>query len=186
MEEKRDKYIYLKFSIIFFISLAMIIWTIMQTAKAGVGLDDDNAFLSNYHNVDQNFNKIVAGNNRFEQKFNIKFQLNDGTIYGLSYEDVFLAQRAIQLRKERKDIIHIGDNKFTVLIQDKNGNEIKDKKVHMLVTKATTHEHDVKLEFNNEDTKKFKIDSIGYWNITGTVEAGGEKGYFFIKTNSKK
>lgn len=185
-DKSKDKYIYIKFILIFSISLSMIIWTIVQTSKAGIGLDDDNAFLSDYHSVDRDFNNIVAQNNSFEAKYNIKFQFNDETIIGLSYEDVFLAQRAIQLRDVRKDMIHIGDNKFSVLIQDKNGNEVKNKKIEMLVTKAVTHEHDQTLKFNNEDTKNFKIDSIGYWNITGTVEVDGEKGYFFIKTNSKK
>lgn len=185
-DKSRDKYIYIKFILIFCISLYMIIWTIMQTAKAGVGLDDDNAFLSDYQSVDRSFNKLIGQNNSFEQKYNIKFQLNGEEIFGLTYKDVFLAQRAVQLRKTRKDIIKIGENKFTVMIQDKQGNPVTQKKIEMLVTKAVTHEHDQKLYFNNEDTKNFKIDSIGYWNITGIVEAGGEKGYFFIKTNAKK
>ncbi|MEA3354348.1 MAG: hypothetical protein U9Q33_11085 [Campylobacterota bacterium] len=185
-DKSRDKYIYIKFILIFCISLYMIVWTIMQTAKAGVGLDDDNAFLSDYHSVDRSFNKLVGQNNSFEQKYNIKFQLNDEEILGLTYKDVFLAQRAVQLRKTRKDIINLGENKFTVLIQDKQGNPVTQKKVEMLVTKSVTHDHDQKLNFNNEDTKTFKIDSVGYWNITGIVETGAEKGYFFIKTNAKK
>ena len=82
-------------------------------------------------------------------------------------------------------MIKIGKNKFTVLVQDKNGNSIADKKIDILVTKAVTHTHDVKLSFT-EDSKEFDIDSIGYWNITGTVEVGSSKGYFFIKTNAKK
>lgn len=185
MKVEKDKYIYIKFILIFCISLFMIIWTIVQTSKAGIGLDDDNAFLSTYHDVDENFNKIVAQNNAFMNKYNIKFQLNDETIYGLSYEDVFLAQRAVQARKTRKNIINIGNNIFSVVIQDKNGNEVQNKKIDILVTKAVTHAHDVKLSYNNESTKEFNIDSIGYWNITGTVEVGDNKGYFFIKTNAK-
>ena len=65
MKVEKDKYIYIKFILIFCISLFMIIWTIVQTSKAGIGLDDDNAFLSTYHDVDENFNKIVAQNNAF-------------------------------------------------------------------------------------------------------------------------
>ncbi len=85
----------------------------------------------------------------------------------------------------RKDFIKIGKHEFKVLVQDKNGNKIKNHKVNMLVTKAVTHKDDVKLSFNNK-SKEFTINSIGYWNITGTVEIGDEKGYFFIKTNAKK
>jgi hypothetical protein len=73
-DKTRDKYIYIKFILIFCISLSMIIWTIVQTSKAGIGLDDDNAFLSDYHSVDQNFNEIVGNNNKFESKYNIKFE----------------------------------------------------------------------------------------------------------------
>lgn len=186
MKNSRDKYIYIKFIVIFCISLSMIIWTIVQTSKAGVGLDDDNAFLSEYHDVDRNFNKIVLQNSKFESKYNIRFVFNDEIIEGLSYEDVFLAQRAIQQRDTRKDIIKIGDNKFSVLVQDKAGNEIKNIKAEIMVTKAVTHKHDQKIVFDNQNSKEFKIDSIGYWNITGTVEVGDEKGYFFIKTNAKK
>ena len=186
MKDKKDKYIYIKFLIIFSISLFMIIWTIVQTSKAGVGLDDDNAFLSTYHDVDENFNNLIRQNIAFEKKYNIKFSFNDQDIIGLTYKDVFLAQRVVQERKIRKDMIKIGQNKFSVLIQDKNGNPVENKKIKMLVTKSVTHDHDVNLSFDNENTKTFNIDSIGYWNITGSVEVDGEKGFFYIKTNAKK
>lgn len=184
--EKRDKYIYIKFIIIFSISLSMIIWTIVQTSKADVGNDDDNAFLSTYHDVDMNFNNIVKQNNVFEKNYNIKFLFNDREIIGLTYEDVFLAQRALKDRKIRKNMLKVGDNTFKVFIQDKNGNNIKKKDIKVLVTKAVTHDFDVKLNLKNEDEKKFNVANLGYWNITGTVEVNGKKGFFYIKTNAKK
>ena len=177
--------LYSLFILKFVLGLGLIYWTIYMTLKSDVGQDDDNAFLSTYHDVDMNFNKILSQNAEFDNKYNIKFQFNNETIIGLSHKDVFLGQRVIQERKTRKNIIKVGDNKFFILVQDKNGNEIKNKKVEILVTKNTTHTEDVKLLFNNEDTKEFKVNSKGYWNITGTIEVDGSKGSFYIKTNAK-
>jgi hypothetical protein len=176
--------IYTLFILKFLLGLALIYWTIYMTLQSDVGEDEDNAFLSTYHEVDDNFNKIMVQNHKFEKEYNIKFVLNGHEIIGLTYNDVFLSQRAVQKREIRKDIVKIGDNQFSVYLQDKDGNEIKNKKVEILVTKNTNHLEDVKLNFNNEDTKKFKINTKGYWNITGVVEAGAHKGSFYIKTNA--
>ncbi len=182
----RKEYVYALFTLKFLLGLALIYWTVATTMKSDVGKDADNAFLTTYHEVDKNYNDMVKSNHLFANKYNVKFVFNEQEIVGLSLEDVFLAQRSIQARKERKDMINVGENKFTILVQDKDGKEITNKTVHLVVTKNTTHAEDVKLEFQNEDTKEFKINSIGYWNITGTIDIQGEKGFFYIKTNAKK
>ena len=191
MENKIEKkpmpkwLIYGLFILKFILGLGLIYWTIYTTLQSNVGEDDDNAFLSTYQNVDSNFNKIVNNNSIFESKYNIKFEFNDETIVGLSYKDIFLSQRAIQNRKIRKNILKVGNNSFTIKVQDKDGNEITNKKIDILVTKSTNHLEDVSLVFNNTDTKDFKINSIGYWNITGTINVDGMTGTFYIKTNAK-
>lgn len=191
MENKIEKkpmpkwLIYGLFILKFILGLGLIYWTIYTTLQSNVGEDDDNAFLSTYQNVDSNFNKIVNNNSIFESKYNIKFEFNDETIVGLSYKDIFLSQRAIQNRKIRKNILKVGNNSFTIKVQDKDGNEITNKKIDILVTKSTNHLEDVSLVFNNTDTKDFKINSIGYWNITGTINVDGMIGTFYIKTNAK-
>jgi len=177
--------IYSLFIIKFVFGLVLIYWTIYMTLQSDVGQDDDNAFLSTYHNVDDNYNKIIKNNQIFNSKYNIKFQFNEEVIIGLSLEDVFLAQRAIQQRKIRKNILKVGQNSFNIQIQDKNGNKIENSKIEILITKSTNHLEDVKLSYNNENIKEFEIKSIGYWNITGTVEVDGNKGTFYIKTNAK-
>ena len=184
-DQSRDKYIYIKFIIIFSISFSMIIWTITETAKAGVGLDDDNAFLSNYQNVNENFNDIIRQNNEFEALYNIKLIFNGHEIVGLTYEDIFLAQRVIQEREARKNMLKTGQNDLKVLIQDKQGNEIKNKNIEVLFTKAVSIDFDEKINMKNEDSKNFTVANMGYWNITGTVEVDGKKGFFYIKTNAK-
>jgi len=182
----RKEYVYALFILKFFLGIGLIWWTISMTLTSDVGKDDDNAFLSNYHDVDRDFNNIAKQNIAFEKKYNIKFIFNSEEIIGLSYQDVFLSQRAIQLRKDRKDIVNIGQNKFTVLVQTKDGKVINNNDIEILLTKNTTHDYDVKLHYKNESTKEFKVDSIGYWNITGTINVNGDKGFFYIKTNAKK
>ncbi len=182
----RKEYVYALFVLKFLLGIGLIYWTIATTMKSDVGQDDDNAFLTTYHDVDRNYNNMMQSNKIFSSKYNVKFLFNNEEIVGLSIEDVFLAQRSIQARKDRKDMVNVGENKFTVSVQDKDGQEITNKIVKILVTKNTTHAEDVKIEFQNEDTKEFQIHSIGYWNITGTVEVEGDKGFFYIKTNAKK
>lgn len=182
----RKEIVYALFILKFLLGLYLIYWTIATTLSSDVGKDADNAFLSDYKSIDDNFNKMSVLNKKFQEKYNIKFDFNGEEIIGLSVGDVFLAQRAIQARETRKDMILVGENRFSIYIQDKDGNEIKNKNIDILVTKNTTHAEDVKLQFKNEDTKTFPIGSIGYWNITGTVDVNGDKGYFYIKTNAKR
>ncbi|MEA3513057.1 MAG: hypothetical protein U9R37_05595 [Campylobacterota bacterium] len=176
--------IYSLFTLKFLFGLVLIWWTIWMTLKSDVGQDDDNAFLSTYHKVDVNYNNMMIENIEFAKKYNIKFIFNDHEIIGLSHNDVFLSQRVIKERPIRKNMIKVGQNKFTVLVQDKDANNIETKKIDILVTKNTNHKEDVHLNFINEDSKEFKINSIGHWNITGTVEVDGTKGSFYIKTNA--
>ncbi len=182
----RKEVVYTLFILKFLLGVYLIYWTIATTLSSDVGKDADQAFLNSYHNIDDNFNSMVAFNQKFESKYNIRFSFNGNEIIGLSIDDVFLAQRAIQARDIRKDIINVGKNIFTIEVQDKQGNAVDNKNVKLLVTKNTTHAEDVNLEFKNENTKTFDIGSIGYWNITGVVEIDGNKGFFYIKTNAKK
>ncbi len=170
----------------FLFGLALIVWTVYMTLQSDVGEDDDNAFLSTYHKVDKNFNNIKISNHKFNQKYNIKFSFNDLVIEGISFDDVFLGQRSIVNRKSKKNIIKLGQNIFKVDIVTKDGKVIKNIKIDMLVTMATTHKYDKELSFNTTNIAKFTISRQGFWNITGVVEVDGLKGYFFIKTNTIK
>jgi len=182
----RKEIVYILFILKFLLGIYLIYWTIATTLSSDVGKDEDLAFLNTYHNVDDNFNNMIASNQKFDAKYNIKFDFNGTQIIGLTVDDVFLARRAVELRDTRRDMIFVGKNKFTILVQDKQGNIITTKNIDIRVTKNTTHTENVDLKFVNEDTKEFDIGSIGYWNITGTVEIDSDKGFFYIKTNAKK
>jgi hypothetical protein len=182
----RAKLLYLTFILIFVFSLGMIVWTVVQTSKSNVGKDNDEAFLSTYQDVDRNYNKMVIANQALNEKYDIKFTFNDTIIDGLSHEDIFLAQRAVELRKIRKDILVPGLNNFKVSIKERSSQKtITNADINMVVTMATTHEYDKELEFKNNMSDSFELINRGFWNITGSLEIDGVKGHFFIKTNSK-
>ena len=172
------------FIVKFLFGLALIGWTLMVVMSSDVGLDDDNAFLSTYHHVDRNFNGMVNSNIKFENKYNLKFYLNNEVIDGLTVKDVFLSQRVIKNRKNRKNILKIGNNHFSYTLTTKDKKEVDDVKMDMLITMTTNHIYDKRLDFKKK-TEIFNIDKQGYWNITGSIEIGDDKGYFFIKTNAK-
>ncbi len=168
----------------FLFGLGLIGWTITITMSSDVGADEDKAFLSSYHDVDFKFNDMIRSNKQFEHKYNIKFNFNDEVIDELTVEDVFLGQRVIKERKIRKDILKIGTNKFTYKITTKDGKIVSDVKLDMLVTRTTNHIDDKILIFKTKE-ETFNIAKRGYWNITGTIEIGEDKGHFFIKTNAR-
>jgi hypothetical protein len=172
------------FIVKFLFGLALIIWTVMMTLSSDVGEDNDNAFLTTYHKVDDNFYSMVVSNYKFEDKYKVKFYLNDTVLDGLSINDVFLGQRSIKSRKIRKDILKFGTNKFKYEIKTKDGKIVNNVKLKMLVTMTTNHKFDKNLLFK-ENEEIFNISKKGYWNITGTIEVNNDKGYFFIKTNAK-
>ena len=155
-----------------------------MTLSSDVGEDNDNAFLSTYHNVDDNFNQMAVDNFNFNNIYDIKFYLNDTVINKLTTKDVFLSQRVIKERKIRKSILKVGSNTFRYEIIKKDGTKIQNVKLNMLVTMTTNHTFDKNLDFKN-NIENFNITKKGYWNITGTIEVGKDKGYFFIKTNAK-
>jgi hypothetical protein len=169
----------------FFFGLGLIIWTVMMTISSDVGQDDDNAFLSSYHDVDDNFNNMIISNIKFKNKYNLEFNINDTVVKGLMIDDIYLSQRVIKKRDIRKNLLKVGKNTFSYKITTKDNKIIKDVKVNILVTMTTNHTFDKKLNFKDKEIEIFTIDKQGYWNITGTIEIGKFKGYYFIKTNSK-
>jgi len=182
----RKEYVYALFTLKFVASISLIYWTVATVLESDVGKDADDAFLTTYHKVDKNYNNMIISNQIFSNKYNIKFIFNNQAIQGISLKDIYLGQRSIQKRKKRKNMLKVGENKITILVEDKKGDVISNKIVDMMITKNNTHTQDVKLKYQNKDTKSFIIQSQGYWNIDGTVEVQGDKGFFYIKTNAKK
>jgi len=169
----------------FIFSLGLIFWTIKMTLGAGVGLDDDNSFFSSYHKIDDNFNKISYENNIFNKKYQVIFEINNNKFDKLSYDDIYLSQRIIKKRDDRKDILKVGKNFITMKIIDrKTSKQIKDYDATVICTTTVNHKND--LEFKLKDgVNNFDISKKSYWNIMGKVKINNDIGHFYIKTNSK-
>jgi hypothetical protein len=177
--------LYFIFIIKFLFGLGLIVWTVYQTSQSDTGSDDDNAFLSQYHEIDANYNQLVLANIKINNDYKITFKLNDTIIDGISHEDVFLSQRVISKRTNRKNILKVGTNNFGVEVLDQDGKKVNNVQIEMLITMATNHKYDKKLDFKNKNNISFELPNAGYWNITGFVKISNDEGRFFIKTNAR-
>ncbi len=170
----------------FLFSISLIAWTIMMTLGAGVGKDNDNTFMRYYHDVDDNFNKIMLDNDSFSKKYDFEIKVNNFLLHELSYTDIYLSQRVISERKERKDILHIGDNKISIKVKDKiTQEEIKNIDARIVFTMPSTHEYNQELNITSSGLEKnIILAKKSYWNIMGTIKTGDKIGTFYIKTNA--
>ena len=173
---------------IFSFAFGMIVWTINSAIK--VPVHDDKTFLSSYHDLDRDFNKIVDSNKAFEKKYRLELTINK-RVFDIIYKDMFLAQRAIEEKSTHKDIFLNGKNLIKVAVLDKKTNTfVKDFDIQIRVSRPTSHDHTVDLS-NKDFTKdengyKLNIDLPfkGNWNITGKIFVGEDAGYFYIKSNA--
>lgn len=170
----------------FMFSLALIFWTIKMTLGAGVGLDDDNTFMSDYHTVDDNYNKIVIKNMIFNKKYDSKLFINGVDIGKLNYSDIYLSQRVIKRRTIRKDILKLSENKIKLNVIDKSTNKIvQNIEATIVFTMPSTHEFDQKIIIKSSDIETTtNIGKKSYWNIMGSIKIGEDEGHFYIKTNA--
>ena len=175
----------LLFIAIFGFTFSMIVWTIVSAVNTPV--HEDKSFLSTYHNVDGDFNDIVASNERFSNKYNIKIKINDKVFDKLLINDVFLSQRVIDDKSTHKDIFKKGSNSINFELNDKNGLAVNNAKINFKVTRTTNSYSDIDINNNENGNYSFAFELVkeGNWNITGTIDTSdGEKGYFYIKSNA--
>ncbi len=171
----------------FLFSLTLIFWTVKMTLSAGVGLDDDNTFMSTYHKVDDNYNKMAKDNIIFNKLYSTKMYINGVDVGTLDYHDIYLSQRSIKKRKERKHILKLAKNSIEIIVKDKKTNQIiKDIDAKLEFTMPSSHKFDRKLELRKSGkTNTITIKEATYWNIMGSISVKDKKGTFFIKTNAK-
>ena len=176
---------YTIFVLKFLFSLGLIFWTIKMTMSANVGQDEDNTFFSTYHKIDDNFNEISKQNDMFNIKYNTTIKINDKYFEGLSYKDIFLSQRIIKKRADRKNILNVNENTISIVITDKKTNKvIKTYKANVIFTTTVDHKDDLNIKLK-DGINNFNISKKSYWNIMGKVEVDNNIGHFYIKTNSK-
>jgi len=173
---------------LFSFSFGMIVWTIYSAVQ--VPVHEDETFLTSYHDLDYNFNKVAISNQNFEKKFDLKLKINEKD-FALTYKDMFLGQRVIEKKSAHKDIFNFGKNNIIVSVEEKNSKQlIKNVKIKLRLSKPTNHSST--MDFTEEDFKSEKgINTLitdlpfkGNWNITGQITVGKDIGYFYIKSNA--
>lgn len=187
---KIQKYHYwlLFFFVIFGFTFSMIIWTIKSAVNTPVY--EDKSFFSTYHDVDDNFNKIMFSNSKIKEKYDVKITINDKTI-GLETKDAFLGQRSLEKMSKNQEMLLLGENSIVIDINNKITNStVSDANISFQITRAIDDMHDINLnDFkfeNNAYISKANIDVLGNWNIFGKVIVGEDTGYLYIKTSTKK
>lgn len=172
---------------IFSFTLGMIIWTISSAIK--VPVQEDESFLVSYHDLDRDFNNIVASNEKFLKKYDFTLSVNDRD-FPLIIKDIFASQRVLEEKSKHKRVLNIGKNTIVLKVKDKKTNELKDIKISLRVTRSTNHSNT--MDFYNENFVKtngaynlgLDLPLKGNWNITGNFEVDSDKGYFYIKTSA--
>lgn len=173
---------------LFLVGLVMIIWTIKSATSLPVQLD--KTFFETKNEIDDKFNLMTELNTKFAQKYDIEFVYNDHNKAPLDLSEMFLAQRVVEEKGLYRNFLKVGDNKLAIVIKDKDGNVVSQNvSIHAMVTIASNNTNDIDLtnfEFvEDKFVSNFEVPRVANWNVNGIVTIGEDKGYFFIKTNSK-
>ena len=176
------------FFAIFGFTFSMIIWTVKSAVETPVY--EDKSFMSSYHDVDDNFNKIILENHEFNSRYDTKVTINGRTV-GMEMSDLLYGQRSLEKKSKNQEMLLLGENAISVTITDKKSNAIvNDANVSFQITRAIEDMYDINLnQFELADgvySSTAKIEMIGYWNIIGKIMIGGDTGYLYIKTKTKK
>jgi hypothetical protein len=176
------------FFLIFGGTFSMIVWTVKSAVATPVY--DDKSFLSAYHDVDDNFNKMMVQNHRFNTLYDVKVKINERTI-AMEIKDAFLGQRSLEKQSANQNMLKVGENSLSVSVTNKKSNEVvSDANVTFQITRAIEDMYDIDLNTfiydNGAYSTTAKIDLAGNWNVHGTIKVAKEIGYFYIKTHTQK
>lgn len=170
---------------IFFGTLGMIVWTVVSAVNTPV--HEDDVFFGNYGSMDEKFNKIVSENKKINFLYEIEFEINSNK-RGLEFSDIFHSRRVLEQNNPNANMLLVGENVVSAVIKDRQGGVIKDAKIDIKISRATNKNSDIfienlKLDGADKYIARFKINSVGNWNISARVDINGTIGYLFLKTN---
>jgi len=177
------------FFFIFGYTFSLIIWTIKSAVDTPVY--EDRSFMKKYQDVDDNYNKMVIANAKFNAKYETKVTVNS-RIVGMNFSDIRYGQRSLEKYSKNQEMLLLGDNSLSLEIVDKKSKTpVSDANISFQVTRPIKNDHDINLNSFNYDSGKYTTDNIklelkGYWNIIGKVTIGSDVGYLYIKTATKK
>jgi len=177
------------FFFIFGYTFSLIIWTIKSAVETPVY--EDRSFMEKYQDVDDNYNKMVISNVKFNAKYETKVMINSRTV-GMSFSDIQYGQRSLEKYSTNQEMLLFGENQLSLTIVDRKSKiSVSDANISFQVTRPIKNDHDINLNSFHYSSGKYTTDSIqldlkGYWNIIGKVTIGSDVGYLYIKTATKK
>jgi len=176
------------FFFIFGMTFSMIVWTVKSAVNTPVY--EDRSFMTSYQDVDDNYNKMVISNAKFNNKYNTEVNIN-GRKVGMELNDLLYGQRSLEKKSTNQNMLLKGDNKISVSIKDKKSNTpVTNANVKFQITRAIADMDDINLDTfkleNNTYSTTAKIEKIGHWNIIAKITIADDVGYLYIKTNTKK
>jgi len=175
------------FFFIFGITFSMIVWTVKSAVNTPVY--EDKSFMTSYQDVDENFNKMVISNAKFNAKYQTKVTINNRTV-GMDFSDLRYGQRSLEKKSHNQNILNVGDNSLTISVFDKSNKPLSNAKIEFQITRPIQDMYDINLDsfkFENDIySTKAKIEKTGNWNIIGKITVGEDIGYLYIKTMTKK
>lgn len=172
---------------IFGFVFSMIVWTVKSAVS--VPVIEDRSFMKKYQDVDEHYNEMMTSNAVFSSKYNFELSVNE-KIFGLTTDDIKLAQRVIEKYSEHKDILKIGQNSLKIIVTDKITNEKKDIIIELVISKTISADSDMILKNENFTANDkiynstFELKEENNWIITGSFIVDGITGYIYIKTNA--
>ncbi len=174
------------FFFIFGITFAMIIWTIKSAVNTPVY--EDRSFMTNYQDVDYNYNDMVNANIAFNKKYTTSVKINEQD-RGLDISDILYGQRSLKKMSKNQNLLVVGENHLTLSIIDRATKEIiNDANITFQITRPIVDRDDILLNNFSFDGKiyssSFKINKRGHWNIIAKVIVGKDSGYLYIKTKT--
>jgi len=189
MKIKKYHFWLLFFFLIFGYTFSLIVWTIKSAVETPVY--EDRSFMEKYQHVDDNYNKMVIANNKFNAKYETKVTINSRTV-GMDFSDIQYGQRSLEKYSKNQEMLNLGENTISLEIVDKKSKtSVSDANISFQITRPIKNDHDINLNSfkysNGQYTiQPIKLDIKGYWNIIGKVTVASDVGYLYIKTATKK
>jgi len=136
-------------------------WTVSIAIQNPVQMSDLN--LQDYHTYDNDANKIITANLRFDKAYNLEYVT----------EGLAGASAAIKFR-----------------LTDKAGKAVESAQMQIRLTRPNTHEHDMTLELEKvqDGTYIFKevaLPKPGRWDILVHASVGADERYLNLKADTR-
>jgi hypothetical protein len=134
----------------------------------------ENRFMSGYHDVDKNFNKIAQSQAEFFARYNAGFKYEPKSAASIGVEDM-RGQLVIY-----DHAFEVGANSLDVWLRGPDGAVVDNAAASLFVSRVDTNEFDQTSQglFENGAYRfAFEIKAPGRYKITALIETGDQKGF---------